>query len=314
MTDVSFIVPSYNEGDNVIPFYNAFKESFDKSGFTYELIFIDDGSTDNTLKNLKDLANTGSHIRVISFSRNFGKEAAIWAGLKESHGQMIGIIDADLQQPPKDALDMVKLLEEHQECDIVAAYQEHRHESALMIYFKTFFYKMLNSVSDSEVLADASDFRVFRSNVADAILSMPEYYRFSKGIFAFIGFKTLPYAYTPSDRLSGVSKWNFRKLFKYAIEGLIAFSTAPLRIATYLGLFTSIASVVYFIFVFIQKLTLGISVSGYATIVALILLIGGVQLLLLGITGEYIGRTYMQCKNRPIYIKAHSYQSKDMDA
>lgn len=311
MPQLSFIVPSYNEEDNVIPFYREFSKVFDNSEYTYEIIYIDDGSSDATLSNLKKLASTCQHVRVISFSRNFGKEAAIWAGLEHARGDIVGIIDADLQQPPLDAKKMVELLEADESVDVVAAYQEHRHENPIMIKCKSAFYRVLDSVSNSQVLADASDFRVFRRNVADAILSMPEYYRFSKGIFAFIGFNTKPYAYTPADRLTGTSKWNFTKLLKYAFEGLIAFSTAPLRMATYLGLGASIAALVYLIVVVIQKCFFGISVSGYATIVGLILLLGGIQLLMLGIVGEYLGRTYIQGKQRPIYIEARSFSSDD---
>lgn len=308
----SFIVPAFNEADNILPFYEEFSSAFGPSEFEYELIFIDDGSSDGTRERLKRLAASKPHVVAISFSRNFGKEAAIWAGLNNATGDYIGIIDADLQQPPADALSMLRMLDSDDDCDIVSAYQAVRHESSVITWFKKRFYALMDRMMETAVPADASDFRVFRRSVADAILSMPEYYRFSKGIFSWIGFEEKLFPYEPLERVHGESKWSFVKLVKYAVDGLIAFSTSPLRIGSYLGLATSLLSLLYLIVVLIQKIAFGISVPGYATLIGVVLLLGGVQLLFLGIAGEYIGRMYIQTKKRPVYIEAHRYTSSDI--
>lgn len=205
---------------------------------------------------------------------------------------------------------MVEKLFADQSIDCVAAYQEHRRRSRLRNWFSSFFYKLLGSTSGMDVVADASDFRAFRRNMRDALLGMPEYYRFSKGLFSWIGFKTLPFPYVPEDRLSGETSWSFWKLAKYAVSGLMSFSTAPLRIATWLGTGASALSIIYMVVVVAQRLMFGVEVPGYATIVSLVLLLGGLQLLVLGIVGEYLARVYTQGKNRPIYIK-RSFESSD---
>ena len=305
------IVPCFNEQDNVLPFYQTFCDVFDNSNFDFQLVFVDDGSSDQTLSRLRSIAGSYPHVRVISFSRNFGKESAVWAGLNNADGDYVAIIDADLQQQPQDLLNMLEILDKDDSYDVVAAYQEQRIENPLVGFLKGCFYKVMDSMTSTPLLNNASDFRVFRRVVADAILSMPEYHRFSKGIFSWIGFNTYAYPYVPSERNSGESKWNVVKLFKYAIEGLVSFSTSPLRWATYLGSVTSIISFLYLLVVLIQKLCFGVDIPGYPTLVCLILLLGGIQLLVLGIFGEYLGRMYVQGKNRPLYIEAHRYESQD---
>lgn len=308
---LSAIVPCYNEQDNVELFYTTFAGEFDESEFDYQLVFIDDGSKDQTLTRLRVIAESHPHVRVISFSRNFGKESAVWAGLNNADGDFVAIIDADLQQQPQDLLNMARILERDDSYEVVAAYQEERRENPAIAFFKGCFYKVMDSMTATPVIGNASDFRVFRRVVADAILSLPEYYRFSKGIFSWVGFNTYAYPYVPSERNSGESKWNFIKLLKYAIEGLVSFSTSPLRWATYLGSTTSLIAFVYFVVVLIQKLCFGVDIPGYPTLVCLILLLGGIQLLVLGIFGEYMGRMYVQGKNRPLYIEARRYESDD---
>jgi len=307
----SFIVPAFNEAANILPFYEEFSRVFDASEFDYELLFIDDGSTDGTRDELKKLAREKPHVLAISFSRNFGKEAAIWAGLNNATGDFVGIIDADLQQQPADALNMLKLLDADDECDIVTAYQSARHENPVIVMFKSLFYKLMDKLMDTTVPSDASDFRVFRRVVADSILNVGEYYRFSKGIFSWVGFQEQLYPYEPSERLHGSSKWSFVKLVKYAVDGIISFSTSPLRLASYVGFTASLLALIYLIVVLVQKMCFGISVPGYATLIGVILLLGGIQLLFLGIAGEYIGRMYIQDKHRPIYIEARRYVSVD---
>ncbi len=299
---LSLVVPCYNEEPNIPLFYNAVKSDFAGVRFDYELVFVNDGSSDGTLRELKKLCGGDIRLKIVDFSRNFGKEAAMFAGLRESEGDYVTVIDADLQQRPSIALEMVKILDTQQEYDCVAAYQENRNESKPLVFFKNSFYRLINKFSDTSFAQGASDFRTFRRRMVEAILEMQEYFRFSKGIFSWVGFNTKYIPYKAEERAAGSSKWSFRKLFKYALEGILAFTTAPLRVATILGIMTSVLSIIYLVVVVVQKLAFGINVEGYATIVVLILLLGGIQLCCIGIIGEYIARTYIQTKGRPIYI------------
>ncbi len=301
---LSLVVPCYNEQDNVELFYDETVKAFRGAGFEYEFIFVNDGSRDKTLEKLRKLYNekTESNITVVSFSRNFGKESAIYAGIKNSTGDYISLIDADLQQRPEVVLEMMNILENEYEYDCVAAYQATRKEGSVITGFKSGFYKVINKLSEVELHADASDFRTFTRGVADAILDMGEYHRFSKGIFSWIGFNTKFIPYEVQERNAGETKWSFTKLVKYALEGITAFSTKPLKLATYVGMVASFAAIVYLVVVIIQRLFFNVAVSGYATIVALILLLGGIQLFCIGIIGSYLAKTYIQSKNRPIYI------------
>ncbi len=309
---LSLIVPCYNEAENVSAFQDAVIAAFDGCGYRYEIIFVDDGSRDATLHNLKKLhAAQKCPVKVVSFSRNFGKEAGIFAGLHHAAGEYISIIDADLQQRPEIVREMVKTLDEQPQYDVVAAYQDRRGEGKVLSFFKSCFYSLNNKLSNVPLRPDASDFRTFRRSVAESILSLGEYHRFSKGIFAWVGYSTCFIPYTACQRAAGTSKWNFRKLLNYAIDGIIGFSTAPLRFATYLGGFTGIAAFVYLIIVVLQKLIAGIDVPGYATIIVLILLLGSMQLFCIGIIGEYVGRTFEQSKNRPVYLEKEVLTYRD---
>ena len=300
---LSLIVPCYNEAENVAAFQDAVIQAFDGCGYDYEIIFVNDGSRDATLHNLKKLhAAQKCPTRVISFSRNFGKEAGLYAGLEHARGEYICLIDADLQQRPEIARQMVQILEEDADLDAVAAYQDRRGEGKVLSFFKKSFYAVINKLSKVQLQSDASDFRTFRRSVRDSILEMQEYHRFSKGIFAWVGYNTKFIPYTACERLHGTTKWSFWKLFNYAVEGIIGYSTAPLRLATILGGFTAFAAMLYLIVVVLQKLIWGIAVPGYATIIVLILLLGGIQLVCIGIIGEYVGRTFEQSKDRPVYI------------
>ncbi len=301
---ISLVVPCYNEENNILPMYAEIKKVFKNSAYSFETVFIDDGSRDKTYGELKKLYETfrDDNIRIIRFSRNFGKESAILAGLKNTIGDYVTIIDADLQQRPEIALSMVDFLEEHEEYDSVAAYQHNRKESKTLSLFKKCFYKTINRISETEFVDGASDFRTFRRNVVESILSVTEYHRFSKGIFSWVGFETYYMPYTVEERLNGESKWSFLKLFKYALDGIVAFTTFPLKLATFLGITTALIALIYAVVVVIQKLFFEIAVPGYATIVVLILLLGGLQLFALGILGEYISKIYIQVKNRPVYI------------
>ena len=300
---LSLVVPCYNEADNVSAFQEAVIQAFDGCGYDYEIIFIDDGSRDATLHNLRKLYKAQKcPVKVVSFSRNFGKEAGLFAGLQHADGEYISLIDADLQQRPEIVRQMVKILDMEPQFDVVAAYQDRRGEGKVLSFFKKSFYTIINKLSKVTLQPDASDFRTFRRSVRDSILKLGEYHRFSKGIFAWVGYSTQFIPYTACERLNGTSKGNFWKLLDYAIEGIIGYSTAPLRFATITGGVTAGAAFLYLLAVILEKLVWGIDVPGYATIIVLILLLGGIQLVCIGIIGEYVGRTFEQTKDRPIYI------------
>ena len=310
---LSLVVPCYNEEGNVEKFYSEVKKAFEGKVEDYEFVFVNDGSKDETYHKLKKLyeEHKESQIQVLSFSRNFGKEAAIYAGLKSVKGDLVCLIDADLQQRPEVVLRMLDVMQKNEEIDCVTAYQDERKEGRLMTSMKSAFYKIINGIADVPFVNGASDFRLMKRKMVDAVIEMGEYHRFSKGIFSFVGFNTEYIPYTVEERESGESKWGFRKLFKYAIEGIVSFTTFPLKLSTYIGLFSSFASIIYLIVVVIQKLAFGINVPGYATIVVLVLLLGGLQLFCLGLLGEYLSKIYVQVKNRPIYILKEHLGNKD---
>ncbi len=311
---LSLIIPCYNEQDNVRAFYDAAAAAFAQKPWRYELIFVDDGSGDGTLAELETLyARDPGAVRVVSFSRNFGKEAAIYAGLKAAKGEFVGIIDADLQQQPAVMAEMLELLLAQPAYDCVAACQRERKEAGVLRGLKACFYRLIDRMADVRFQKNASDFRVFRREMADAILQLGEYHRFSKGIFAWVGFRTKFIDYDVAPRAAGQTKWSVRKLFHYAFEGILSFSAAPLHAATMLGGVSALAAFVYLIVVIIQKLTCGIDVPGYATIVVLMLFLGGLQLMGLGIIGEYIGKIYEQSKGRPVYIARRTLGLEEKD-
>lgn len=310
---LSLIVPCYNECGNVAPFQDAVISAFEGCGYDYEIVYVNDGSKDTTMYQLRKLFEAQKcPVKVVNFSRNFGKESGIYAGLSNASGQYLSVIDADLQQDPALVRKMVEILDEQPEYDMVAAYQDRRNESRILSFFKKSFYSLINRLSTVKLKADASDFRTFRRNVADSILELGEYHRFSKGIFAWVGYETCYIPYVANPRLTGETKWNFRKLMNYAIDGIIGYSTAPLRFATYAGCLSAAAAFIYLIAVIIEKLAVGIDVPGYATVIVLILFLGGLQLLCIGIIGEYVGRTFEQSKGRPIYIAREilTYENK----
>ena len=300
---LSLIVPCYNEQDNVEAFHDACRAAFDGCIASYELIFVNDGSRDDTWARLTALQERADvPVKLIDFSRNFGKEAAMYAGMQRAEGEFVTVIDADLQQPPEKALEMVRFLEANPDFDAVAAYQDARREGRFTTLCKKLFYHVIDAACDIPFKADASDFRTLRRSVVQAILSMGEYHRFSKGIFSWVGFRTHYLPYTVQPRHAGKTSWSFVKLCRYAMEGIASFSTFPLRIATVTGALMAFMSLIYILIVVIKKLAYGIAVPGYATIVVLILFTGGLQMIMLGIIGQYIARIYIQSKQRPIYI------------
>lgn len=300
---ISIVIPCFNEQNNLDVFYNTIKKTMMDFWDNIELIFINDGSSDNTFYKLEQLYKQDKkHIKVINFSRNFGKEAALLAGLKKSVGDYVSIIDADLQQNPKYLIEMIEFLENNKEYDMVAAYQQIRKESKALTFFKNNFYRLINYISEIEFVKSASDFRTLRRNVVNSIIELPERCRFSKGIFSWVGFETYYIEYQVEDRNSGESKWNFLKLFAYAIDGIISFSNLPLIISSFTGIILCIISFIYMLIIIIKTIMFGEPVAGFPTIICVILLVSGLQMFFMGILGQYVARTFTEAKNRPIYI------------
>ena len=302
---VSLMVPCYNE-EEALPFlYEALCKVMDEcSKYEYELIFVNDGSRDKTLAVLKDMAQKDSRVRYISFSRNFGKEAAMYAGLEAARGEWIGLLDADMQDPPSLLPEMFEALE-NDECDIVATRRVSRKgEPPIRSWFARRFYHLINKFTDVEIVDGARDFRVMRRPVVDAILSLKERQRFSKGIFAWVGFRTKWLEYENVERVAGETKWSFWKLFRYAIEGIVSFTTAPLRIAMIVGFLTSLGAFIYLVYYFIHALIYQTweKAAGYPSLLSFMLFLGGMVLMALGIIGEYLAKTYIEIKNRPLYV------------
>lgn len=299
---LSFICPCYNEAANVEPFLRLISDSFPVTE-DYEVVFINDGSTDKTFEKLKELRKgSPMNIKIINFSRNFGKEAAMYAGMKNCNGEIITIIDTDLQQSPETVKEMLEILKANPDVDCVCACQRDRNESAFSKFCKKSFYKIADKFTDTEFVDGASDFRTFRSTVKDAILSLGEYHRFSKGIFSWVGFNTVYIEYTANERNSGKSSFNFFKLLKYGINGIISFTTAPLKFASITGGVAIFFSIIYMIVTVIRKLVSDINVDGFTQLVILIAFLGGIQLFSVGIIGEYLAKNYIETKKRPIYI------------
>ena len=309
---LSLVMPCYNEADNVEAMHDAIAGAFAGCGFAYELVFVDDGSKDGTYQKLKALhARSQQSIRVVRFSRNFGKESAIYAGLRHARGDLVTIIDADLQQPPAMALEMARFLDENEDYDCVTAFQERRNEGKGLVFLKNGFYKLMNRVTEIEFVQGASDFRTMRRSMVEAVLSMGEHNRFSKGIFSWVGFHTHYIPYQAAERHSGMSKFSTLKLFKLAFDGIVSFTTMPLRLAIFAGVISALLALVYMVVIIIQKLAFGIPVPGYATLAVLILFLGGVQLLGMGVLGEYLAKTYVESKRRPIYLAREVLEPKD---
>lgn len=303
--DLSIVVPCYNEEGNVELFYEEVQKVFKGKKIKYEIVFVNDGSSDNTLDRLTNIVDQKKqNIKVINFSRNFGKEAAMYAGLKEAEGELVTIIDADLQQRPELILCMIDILNENEQFDSVAAFQEVRKEGKVLTFFKDTFYKVINSMSTVPFVQGASDFRTFRRKVVDSILELSEYHRFSKGIFSFVGYNTYYLPYEVEERNSGTSKWNFFKLFNYAIDGIVAFTTSPLRAPFYISIVTFLVGFIYFIVALFK------GVSEFKVILLVMLFLFSLLFMVVGVIGEYLSRTYIQVKQRPIYIVKERLESK----
>jgi glycosyltransferase involved in cell wall biosynthesis len=272
----------------------------------YELIFVNDGSRDSTLHILRELGTQDPHVRYLSFSRNFGKEAAMYAGFCHAQGDFVAVMDADMQDPPALLPEMVAILESGEYDSVATRRVSRKGEPPIRSWFARRFYELINRISDADVVDGARDFRLMKRDMVEAIVSMSEYNRFSKGIFGWIGFKTYWMEYENVERVAGETKWNFWKLFKDAIDGIINFSQVPLSIASWFGLGMTAVAFLMTAFVFVRKLLFGDPVAGWASMVCIIVFIGGIQLFCLGIMGQYIAKIYMEAKKRPHYILAET--------
>ena len=304
MKVLSAIVPCYNEEENIVDFYHEFMKNeafFREKDVALELFFIDDGSKDGTAAEVKKLAGGDERVHLVSFSRNFGKEAAIYAGLEKARGDHVVFLDADLQDPPSLLPEMYGYVE--QGYDTVATRRVTRKgEPPLRSFFARIFYRLMKKISRTEIMDGARDYRLMTRQVVDAILSMGEYNRFSKGIFGWVGFETKWLEFENIERKKGETKWSFWKLFLYSIDGITAFSTAPLAFAAFMGVLFCLAAFALIIFTIVRKAIFGDPTSGWPSLVCIISLISGVQLFCLGIVGQYLAKTYMEVKRRPIYL------------
>lgn len=307
---ISLIVPCYNEQEALPIFYEETKKVLDAMDCLYEILFVNDGSKDGTLELLKALAAKDERVTYISFSRNFGKEAAMYAGFCNAHGDYVAVMDADMQDPPSLLPEMLQKLEEGGYDSVATRRVTRKGEPVIRSWFARMFYKIINKISDADIVDGARDFRLMKREMVDAIVEMGEYNRFSKGIFGWIGYRTYWLPYENVNRVAGETKWSFWKLLKYAIDGVINFSQAPLSIASWFGMFMTVVSFVAVIFIVVRKLVFGDPVDGWASTVCIITLIGGIQLFCMGIMGQYIAKTYMEVKKRPHYIVAETNAEK----
>lgn len=304
---LSVIVPCYNEEQVLEIFYNRINDIFTQmkeeyKDLEFEIMFVNDGSEDKTLDIIKKLSALDGQISYVSFSRNFGKEAAMYAGLQNVVGDCIAVMDADLQDPPEFLTEMYKEVI-FGDADCVAAKRETRHgEPVIRSFFAGMFYRGINKISRTEIVDGARDFRLMTRQMVDAILEMSEYNRFSKGIFGWVGFKTKWVGYRNVERAAGTTKWSFWKLLVYALDGVIAFSTTPLVISTIMGIVFFVIAVIMIIVIITKTLIFGDPVAGYPSMLCVIFMLGGIQLLCMGVIGQYLSKTYLEVKNRPIYI------------
>ena len=299
---ISIVVPAYNEEQALPIFFEEVEKIKNQMQLTFEYIFINDGSKDKTIEVLKSLSQSNATVHYIDFSRNFGKEAALLAGLKMSTGNFVAVMDADLQDPPEMLTEMYQLLLAG-EYDVVGTRRVSRDgEPILRSMFARLFYWMINKISSTEMVDGARDFRLMTRQVVDSILSLEEYNRFSKGIFSWVGYRTKYLEYKNRQRVAGETSWSFWGLLKYSIEGIINFSNAPLQIATYSGILSSMIAIIFIIVIIIRTIVYGDPVAGWPSLVSIILLIGGIQLFSMGIIGQYIGKIYLETKHRPKYV------------
>lgn len=299
---ISLIVPCFNEQEALPIFYKEIKKILITMECSYEILFVNDGSKDHTLEIIKELANGDESVKYLSFSRNFGKEAAMYAGFCNACGDYVAVMDADMQDPPSLLPEMVKILDTGEYDSVATCRLNRAGEPLIRSFFARGFYKIINCISEADIVEGARDFRLMKRKMVDAIISMGEYNRFSKGIFGWLGFQTFWLPYDNVERVAGETKWSFWKLFKYAVDGIINFSQAPLSIASWGGVLMTFFSFIMLLVIVIRRLIFGDPVAGWASTICIIIFIGGFQLFCLGIMGQYIAKIYLETKHRPHYI------------
>ena len=312
---ISVIVSCYNEEESLPLFYEEMRKVMDEMSHNdFELIFVNDGSKDKTLEEIKALRNKDKRVRYISFSRNFGKEAAMKAGLDYSTGDYVTLMDADLQDPPKMLPEMLNILEkEHYDC-VGTRRVTRKGEPVIRSLFARKFYKIINKMSKVEMVDGARDYRLMTRQMVEAIKSCEEYNRYSKGLWSFVGFKTKWLEFENVQRVAGETKWSFWKLFKYAIEGIVAFTTAPLTMAAFLGILFCFIAFIMIVVIIFKTLIFGDPVSGWPSLACIIIFVSGIQLFFMGIFGEYLAKTYLETKKRPVYIVKETEKDSDLKA
>lgn len=312
MEKISLIIPCYNEEESLPIFYEELKRvTAQMSEYEFEILFIDDGSKDKTLSLVKDMGASDERVKYVSFSRNFGKEAAMYAGFCNVTGDYAAVMDADMQDPPSLLPKMMEILKGGEYDSVATRRVTRKGEPKIRSFFAKMFYKIMNKISDSDVVDGARDFRLMKRKMVDAIVSMSETNRFSKGIFGWIGFKTYWLPYENVERVAGQTKWSFFKLLKYSIDGIVNFSDAPLKISSWCGIGLTFVAAIMLLVVFIRALAVGDPVAGWPSTICIILFVGGVQLFCLGVMGQYVSKIYKETKHRPQYIVAE--QSTDRE-
>ena len=310
MKKISLVVPCYNEQEVINLFYAEIqKVKKDFENVEFEIIFVNDGSKDKTLELMRELSKNDD-VRYVSFSRNFGKEAAMYAGLEASTGDYVAIMDADLQDPPALLKEMYEILESGEYDSVATRRVTRKGEPVIRSFFARLYYKIINKISKTEIVDGARDFRLMTRQMVDSVLSLKEYNRFSKGIFSWVGYRTKWLEYENVERAAGETKWSFWKLFLYSLESIVAFSTAPLSIASVMGILFCFVAFIIIIFIIVRTLMYGDPTSGWPSMVCIMFFIGGVQLLCLGIMGQYLSKTYLEVKKRPIYIVQETEEDK----
>lgn len=313
MKKVSLIIPCFNEADGLPEFDKEINRMVSNlSDYCFEIIYVDDGSTDNTLQTIRKFSKEQEAVKYISFSRNFGKEAAMYAGFCNATGDYVAVMDADLQDPPALLPDMLKILESGEYDSVATRRVSRKGEPVIRSFCARQFYKLINRISDADIVDGARDYRLMTRDMTDAIVALGERNRFSKGIYGWIGYRTYWYPYENVQRIAGETKWSFWKLLKYSIQGIVDFSDAPLAVASWFGISCTGISFLALLFIIIRRLVFGDPVAGWASTVCIIVFIGGIQLFCLGVIGQYIGRTYTETKRRPHYIISDSSE-KDIE-
>ncbi|MDT2595559.1 glycosyltransferase family 2 protein [Enterococcus dongliensis] len=308
---ISIIIPCFNEEESIPLYFSEMEKLKDRLSHEFEYIFINDGSSDRTLEILRKIASEHENVRYISFSRNFGKEAALYAGLQASKGDLVTVMDVDLQDPPELLPQMVEMIETT-DIDCVGTRRADRTgEPPIRSFFARKFYQLINKISDTEMVDGARDYRLMTRQMVDSVLELTEYNRFSKGLFSWVGYKTEYISFENRERIVGETTWSFWKLFNYSIDGIVNFSETPLNIASIIGAFSCFAALLSMIFIVVRALLFSDPTSGWPSMVTIVLFIGGIQLLSIGIIGKYLGKIFLETKKRPVYIVKETEKDKE---